>query len=105
MDGIRLSGAERHYYRHNDLEDLEEKLRKYSSSNNWIVTESVFSMDGDIAPLNEICTLAEKYGALVYVDEAHRHRSLEWGAGPSDSRKAPRKSRCLCISMWERPLV
>ncbi len=72
IDGIRLSKAARHFYRFDDMADLEEKLKAaQGAKNRVIVTDGVFSMDGDIAKLNEICDLAEKYGALVFVDDSH----------------------------------
>ena len=72
IDGIRLAKAERFIYEHNNFSDLEEKLtltqnKKYR----LIATDGVFSMDGDIADLPTICTLAEKYNALVMVDDSH----------------------------------
>lgn len=70
IDGARLSLANRYTFAHNDLNALEEKL-KQSKGNIFVVTESVFSMDGDCAPLTEICTLCEKYSAHLIVDEAH----------------------------------
>jgi 8-amino-7-oxononanoate synthase len=69
-DGIRLSFAKAYSFRHNDLNDLEEKL-KIASGNIFVVTESVFSMDGDLAPLRELSTLIEQYHANLVVDEAH----------------------------------
>jgi 8-amino-7-oxononanoate synthase len=69
-DGIRLSFAESHSFQHNDLDDLEDKLKK-SKEGVFIVTESVFSMDGDICPLHELVQLSEKYGARLIIDEAH----------------------------------
>jgi len=69
-DGIRLSFAEAFSFRHNDLAELEEKLKK-ATGNKFVVTESVFSMDGDLAPLAEMMVLCEKYGAHLIVDEAH----------------------------------
>jgi glycine C-acetyltransferase len=72
IDGIRLSKAARHFYKFDDMSDLEEKLKAaQGAKNRVIVTDGVFSMDGDIAKLNEICDLAEKYGALVLVDDCH----------------------------------
>ncbi len=74
LDGVRLSGARRFYFAHNDLDDLERQLKKHparSRSRRWIVTESVFSMDGDSPKLPELCDLAERHDALVYLDEAH----------------------------------
>lgn len=73
IDGMRLSGARKIIYPHLDLHILEDALRQESGAP-WrkvIVTESVFSMDGDIAPLGAIAALAEKYGAALIVDEAH----------------------------------
>jgi 8-amino-7-oxononanoate synthase len=69
-DGIRLSFAQAYSFLHNNLDDLEKKLQTHGS-NIFVVTESVFSMDGDIAPLKEITELCEKYNAALIVDEAH----------------------------------
>jgi 8-amino-7-oxononanoate synthase len=72
IDGSRLSRAEILVYRHCDMEDLETRLRtRASARRKLIITESVFSMDGDTAPLREIAWLAAKYGAVLLVDEAH----------------------------------
>tara|TARA_B100001113_G_scaffold350852_2_gene348806 strand:+ start:581 stop:1771 length:1191 start_codon:yes stop_codon:yes gene_type:complete len=72
IDGIRLCKAERFRYLHNDMNDLENKLKdSQSSRNRIIVTDGVFSMDGTIAQLDKICDLAEKYDALVMSDECH----------------------------------
>lgn len=70
IDGARLSHAERHKFKHNDLDDLEKKL-KLSKGLIYVVVESVYSMDGDQAPLHEISVLCEKYNANLIVDEAH----------------------------------
>ncbi|WJS99788.1 5-aminolevulinate synthase [Novosphingobium humi] len=70
--GIRNSGAEKKVFRHNDAEHLEELLRETDPNVPKLVAfESVYSMDGDIAPIHEICDLAEKYNALTYIDEVH----------------------------------
>lgn len=72
IDGCRLSRANVRVYRHDDLPTLERELAKGGASRRrWIVSDSVFSMEGDTAPLPEICDLAERYGAAVMVDEAH----------------------------------
>ncbi|MBI4458468.1 MAG: 8-amino-7-oxononanoate synthase [Acidobacteria bacterium] len=72
IDGGRLSGAAVNVYAHCDAEDLERKLAAHAAARRkLILTESVFSMDGDLAPLKEIAFLAKKYGALLLVDEAH----------------------------------
>jgi 8-amino-7-oxononanoate synthase len=76
VDAAKLSGAKLRVFAHNDLNDLEDKL-KWATANiqhrtqTLIVTESIFSMDGDAAPLREIVALKEKYGAWLMVDEAH----------------------------------
>jgi len=72
IDGIRLCKAKRLLYEHMDLADLEAKLREAASARfRLIVTDGVFSMDGDIAPLAEICELASRHKALVLVDDSH----------------------------------
>jgi glycine C-acetyltransferase len=72
IDGIRLCKAQRFRYRNNDPADLEEKLKEASGARfKMIATDGVFSMDGYIANLPAICDLAEKYGALVMVDDSH----------------------------------
>lgn len=70
IDGVRLSNASRFIFRHNNLDSLEQKL-KLAKGRIYIVVESVYSMDGDEAPLIEICKLAKKFDAGVIVDEAH----------------------------------
>jgi 8-amino-7-oxononanoate synthase len=99
VDGARLSGARLRVFRHNDLDDLEAKLRWAASqarpaprpTRTLIVTESVFSMDGDQAPLVDIVALKEQYGAWLMVDEAHatglygtRRRGLAEAVGVAD---------------------
>jgi glycine C-acetyltransferase len=72
IDGIRLSKAERSIFKHRDMEDLERHLEKHRDKRvKLVVTDGVFSMDGDIAPLKAIVERAEPYGALVMVDDAH----------------------------------
>src|SRR6478735_11085645 len=72
IEGIRRGGGEKHIFRHNDVEHLEELLRKVPvGTPKIIVFESVYSMDGHIAPVAAICDLAQEYGALTYVDEVH----------------------------------
>jgi len=74
IDGIRLCKAQRHRYIHMDMADLERILKECVAAgtrHRMIVTDGVFSMDGDIAPLAEICALAGKYDAQVFVDECH----------------------------------
>jgi len=74
VDGCRLSRSDVKLYRHLDCDMLEDRLKrsnKYHYKRGWIVTESLFSMDGDLAPLPELAALAERYGAHLYLDEAH----------------------------------
>jgi len=74
IDGVRLSRAERTVYKHRDMEDLRKVLAKAESKNYkhiLIVTDGVFSMDGDIAPADRIVELAEEHGAMTYIDDAH----------------------------------
>jgi len=72
IDGVRLCKAKRLVYEHADMKDLEAKLREAAAARfRLIVTDGVFSMDGDIAPLASICELADQYRALVMVDDSH----------------------------------
>jgi len=72
VDGCRLARAERHVYRHNDMDHLEELLKGAAHHRKrMVVTDTVFSMDGDIAPLPDMVELCEKYDAFLLVDEAH----------------------------------
>ncbi|MBQ4299371.1 MAG: glycine C-acetyltransferase [Bacteroidales bacterium] len=72
IDGVRLCKAQRFRYANADMADLEEKLKEASSCRfRIIVTDGVFSMDGNVAPMDKICDLAEKYDAMVMVDESH----------------------------------
>ena len=91
IDGIRLTKAKRFIYKHNDVEDLKAKLEEASKENfrrKLIITDGVFSMDGDLAPLPGIVELAEKYNAMVMVDDAHGEGVLgEAGRGIVDHFK------------------
>ena len=89
IDGVRLTKAQRAVYSHNDMNALEAVLNDYSDSDRkLIITDGVFSMDGDIAPLDEISSLAEEHGAMVYVDDCHGEGVLgEGGAGIVDHFK------------------
>ena len=72
IDGVRLCKAKRYRYKNNDMESLEEQLKlSQEQANRVIVTDGVFSMDGYLAQLDKICDLAEKYDALVMVDDSH----------------------------------
>lgn len=73
IDGVRLSGAKRGVYKHLDMKDLDAKLKENrgTSRRTLVISDGVFSMDGDLAPLPEIVELSEKFGAMSYVDDAH----------------------------------
>lgn len=72
VDGCRLSQARFRVYRHDDLSTLEHEFKKDATARRrWIVTDTVFSMDGDVAPLPQLCEIAERCGAELIVDEAH----------------------------------
>ena len=86
IEGIRYGKTEKHIFKHNDLKDLEEKLKQYPKDRAKVIAfESVYSMDGDIAPIEAICDLADKYGAFTYIDEVHAVGLYgEEGAGVAD---------------------
>ncbi len=88
IDGIRLCKAQRYIYKHADMADLEEKLKETQNLRYRLVaTDGVFSMDGDIAKLDEICALAEKYDAMVMIDDAHSTGFIgETGRGTPEYR-------------------
>src|SRR5213596_2580570 len=72
IEGVRQSGSEKHIWRHNDLGHLEKLLKQAEPERpKLIVFESLYSMDGDVAPINGICDLAQRYGAMTYCDEVH----------------------------------
>ena len=73
IQGIRHSGAAKKIWTHNDMSNLEDKLREVAEQGGTpcVVFESVYSMDGDVSPIKEICDLAERYGAITYIDEVH----------------------------------
>jgi len=88
IDGIRLCKAQRYIYKHGDMADLEEKLKETQNLRYRLVaTDGVFSMDGDIAKLDEICDLADKYDAMVMIDDAHSTGFIgETGRGTPEYR-------------------
>lgn len=86
IDGIRASGAEKRIFKHNDPRDLERQLAAYPRDRAKLVAfESVYSMDGDISPIAELCDVADAYGAMTYLDEVHAVGLYgEGGGGISD---------------------
>ncbi len=87
IDGARLSKSNIIIYKHNDMVDLEKKLKKYKKINQkkMVITDSIFSMDGDIAPLNQIVKLCKKYNCISMIDEAHATGVLgKSGSGASE---------------------
>src|SRR5260221_12785588 len=72
IEGVRQSKCEKQIFRHNDMAHLEELLRAADPERpKLIVFETLYSMDGDVAPINRICDLAERYRAMTYADEGH----------------------------------
>jgi 5-aminolevulinate synthase len=71
IEGVRQSSCEKRIFRHNDLGHLETLLREAGDRHKLVVFESVYSMDGDVAPIGAICDLADRYGAMTYLDEVH----------------------------------
>ncbi len=106
IEGIRHGQCEKHIFRHNDVADLEAKLKKVPKGTPKIIAfESVYSMDGHIAPIAAICDLAEKYGALTYLDEVHAvglygprggalpSATASWTGSTSSTARSPRVRR------------
>ncbi|HTD81611.1 MAG TPA: aminotransferase class I/II-fold pyridoxal phosphate-dependent enzyme, partial [Thermoplasmata archaeon] len=84
IDGVRLTKAQRFIYKHNDVADLERALKEADPKFKklLVISDGVFSMDGDIAPVGDIARLAEEFGAMVYIDDAHGEGVLgEGGRG------------------------
>ena len=84
IDGVRLSGAKRVIYKHRDISDLERQLKeaeKGGARRICIITDGVFSMDGDMAPLDKIVKVAEDFGAMIFVDDCHGEGILGEGKG------------------------
>jgi len=84
IDGVRLSGAKRVIYKHRDISDLEKQLKEAEKGGTrriCIITDGVFSMDGDMAPLDKIVKVAEDFGAMIFVDDCHGEGILGEGKG------------------------
>ena len=81
IDGCRLSAAKTLVYRHQDLTHLEDLMKRDGSGKKIVITDSVFSMDGDIARVKDLCDICKRYGALLYLDEAHAAGVIGGGKG------------------------
>src|ERR1700758_502647 len=102
IEGVRKSGMEKRIWRHNDVAHLEELLRAADPDRpKLILCESLYSMDGDVAPLHRICDLAERYGAMTYVDEVHAVGMY----GPHGGGIAERDGAVDRIDLLEGPLA
>lgn len=95
-DGIRLSFADKKAFRHNDLQDLERLLQRYRGHTCYVAVESVYSMQGNRAPLNAMAELCERYGALLLVDEAHS-TGVMGQAGKGACHEAGILEKCLAV--------
>jgi 5-aminolevulinate synthase len=106
IEGVRRAGAEKKIWRHSDVGHLEELLAAEASERpKLIVFEALYSMDGDVAPVSRICDLAERYGAMTYIDEVHsagmygpRGAGIAARAGPA----SPRAKEPCTASTWSR---
>jgi glycine C-acetyltransferase len=96
-EGIRMSGAHKVTYRHRDMEDLDRKLKASMADCKIIVTDGVFSMDGDIAPLPDLLRLADEYNAIVYVDDAHGTGVLGKNGGGTSEWFGVKSSRLISM--------
>ena len=99
IHGARLAGIRARIYRHNDLADLEAQLAAAPAGRKLIVTESVFSMDGDRADIAALATLAARFEAFLYVDEAHATGVLG-PAGAGLAAAAQLKMRASTRNSW-----
>ncbi|MEW6052448.1 MAG: 8-amino-7-oxononanoate synthase [Nitrospirota bacterium] len=81
IDGCRLSQSRTHVYRHKDMSHLEDLLRQNNTIRKIIITDSIFSMEGDIAPVRDLCNLCKAYDALLYLDDAHATGVIGEGRG------------------------
>jgi 5-aminolevulinate synthase len=98
IEGIKHSGCKKFVFRHNDVEHLESLIASIDINvPKLIVFESVYSMDGDIAPIDKICDIAEKYGALTYIDEVHAV-GLYGNKGGGVAQRDGQEHRCSFIS-------
>ncbi|KAK6037945.1 glycine C-acetyltransferase [Cooperia oncophora] len=107
IDGIRLSKAKKMRFKHMDVADLEAKLMESKEARQRvIVTDGVFSMDGDVAPLKEICDLADKYNAIVFVDECHASGFFgPTGRGTEDALGMKGRVDIINSTLGPKPLI
>ena len=96
-EGIRMSGVEKAHYRHCDMNHLESQLKNSDATTKIIVTDGVFSQDGDIAPLPEMLDLADRYDAMVYVDDAHGTGLLGPTGGGTTEYFGLESPRLICM--------
>src|SRR6202008_2901808 len=102
IEGVRRSGTEKHIWRHNDLGHLEELLKRVEPQRpKLIVFESLYSMDGDVAPINGICDLAQRYDAMTYCDEVHAVGLY----GPRGGGITEREGAAHCVDVIEGTLA
>ena len=101
IDGVRLCKAERKRYKHSDMQDLEKNLEEPKDKRvKLIATDGVFSMDGDLAPLNKICELAQKYEALLMIDDSHSTGFIgKTGRGTAEHFNVPDKIDIITSTM------
>ena len=101
IQGIRHSGADKVIWKHNDMSDLEEKLKNVSGTP-CIVFESVYSMDGDVSPILDICNLADQYGAMTYIDEVHAVGIIRQNRSRLVSRELNLQEQCRYCKWYPR---
>jgi len=106
IDGCRLSKADRQIYRHCDLDHLSQRLSEATSNNQrWIITDGVFSMDGDIAPLPDILELAHQWDAYVIVDDAHGFGVLGPNGGGTTSYFGLKDERLIHVGTLSKAVA